>query len=62
MQEVGLGIRLNPFHCSDEDLLAVVDKLVNDNKLSERMDIIGQRVRKANDKKVISDMIEKIIQ
>ena len=60
LQEVGLGLRLNPFHSTDDELLNAVNKLVSDTSLAERMTQIGQRIRQSNDKKVVSDMIETI--
>lgn len=60
IEETGLGLRLNPFHCSDEELLNAVDSLVSDEALATRMTQIGERIRKSEDKKVVSDLIENI--
>ena len=60
IEEVGLGLRLNPFHCSDDQLLNAIDRLVSDEALAERMTEIGERIREADDKKVVSDLIERI--
>ena len=56
--ETGLGIRLNPFHCSEDELLNAVDRLLADEDLSQRMTAIGERIRKSNDMKVVADRIE----
>jgi len=61
IQETGLGLRLNPFYCSEYELLDAVDKLVNDKCLAEKMRSIGVRIRKSDDKKIISDLIEEIV-
>ena len=60
MKETGLGLGLNPFHCTEEQLLNAVDKLVNDRALAKRMEQIGQRIRNSEDKKIVSDLIEKL--
>ncbi|CAG2115015.1 unnamed protein product, partial [Medioppia subpectinata] len=53
LQETGLGLRLNPFHCTEEELLTSIDKLVNDSDLAQRMKSIGDRIRESNDKQFL---------
>ena len=60
VEEVGLGLGMNPFHCTEEQLLNAVDRLVNDLDLAQRMEQIGKRIRNSKDKKIVSDRIEKI--
>ncbi|XP_054152555.1 uncharacterized protein LOC128951331 [Oppia nitens] len=60
LEETGLGLRLNPFNCTDEELLSAVDQLVNDSVLSETMASIGERIRKSNDKEMVAKLIEQI--
>ena len=59
--ETGLGLRLNPFHCSENELLNAVDRLLADKGLAQRMTSIGERITKSNDKKVVADRIESIV-
>ena len=58
--ETGLGLRLNPFHCTEQELVTAVDRLVNDEQLATRMAQIGQRVRSSKDKQIVADKIEKL--
>jgi UDP:flavonoid glycosyltransferase YjiC (YdhE family) len=60
VEETGLGLRLNPFKCTDDELLNAVDRLLADRALTDRMASIGRRIRESDDKKVVSDLIEKI--
>ena len=60
VEELGLGLGLNPFHCTEEQLLNAVDKLVYDQALAQRMEQIGQKIRNSEDKKFVSDLIEKV--
>ena len=59
--ETGLGIRLNPFHCSEDELLSAVDRLLADQSLAQRMTAIGERIRKSNDKEMVANRIEMIV-
>ena len=60
IQEVGLGLRLSPFYCTEDELLSSVDRLVNDFELKERMAAIGERIRSNDDKQQIAERIEKL--
>ncbi|XP_054152612.1 UDP-glucuronosyltransferase 2B7-like, partial [Oppia nitens] len=58
VQESGLGLRCNPFECSDEELVQSVDKLADDSTLADRMRRIGDRIRRSNDREMIVKIIE----
>ena len=60
--ETGLGLRLNPFHCSETELLNAVENLISDECLAKRMSAIGERVRNSKDKKIVSDKIESLLE
>ncbi|XP_054152696.1 NDP-glycosyltransferase YjiC-like [Oppia nitens] len=36
LQDLGLGIRLNTYKCTDEEMLTAIEKLLNDNELNEK--------------------------
>jgi len=61
IKETGLGSRLNPFFCTEEELIDSVDRLVSDEQLAERMRTIGERIRKSDDKIEVSKLIEDIV-
>ena len=56
--ETGLGSRLNPFHCTEDELLSTVRRLVSDRSLAQRMSTIGEWIRKSYDKKTVADLIK----
>ena len=58
VKESGLGLRLNPFDCTEQQLLNAVDRLVGDEGLARRMKAIGQRIRGSDDKNVLSDIMD----
>ncbi|CAG2106216.1 unnamed protein product [Medioppia subpectinata] len=60
IRETGLGLTLNPFFCTEDQLLKTVDTIVNDLSLAEMMALIGERIRSTDDKSVIADIIEDI--
>ena len=60
VKETGVGLRLNPFHCTQQELIETVDKLLADEQLAQRMKQIGERVRASNDKQIVGDLFEKI--
>ena len=59
--EVGLGARLNPFESSEQEFLDTIQRLLNDENLTKRMNEIGKRIRMAeNDKQRLAKRIEMI--
>ena len=62
IQDKGLGVRLDPYLCSESDLLSTVDKIVNDLELRSKYEKISQRIRldKTKEKaaKLVIDLIK----
>jgi UDP:flavonoid glycosyltransferase YjiC (YdhE family) len=55
--EKGYGVRLNPFHCEKDELLRAVDTLLADSELTERMKLIGERIRCARNNERAAELI-----
>ena len=55
--EKGLGVRLNPYHCEKDELLKAVEDILADNKLAERMKLIGKRIRSAKSSERAAELI-----
>ncbi|XP_054154076.1 uncharacterized UDP-glucosyltransferase YdhE-like [Oppia nitens] len=62
VEETGHGLRLNPFKCTDDELLSAVDRLVADDKLTARMQAIGDRIRSSPDISDVSNFVEDLCQ
>lgn len=61
LQEKGLGVRLDPYNCSKEELHQAIETMLNKTDVKERMLAISERMRKpeARNKamKLVSDMV-----
>ncbi|CAG2110689.1 unnamed protein product [Medioppia subpectinata] len=60
--EKGLGLRLDPFFCSQSELFEAIDELLNDSNLSQRCLKISERIRKSESKAKAVKRIEEVIQ
>ncbi|XP_054152864.1 uncharacterized UDP-glucosyltransferase YdhE-like [Oppia nitens] len=62
IHELGLGLRLNPYHCTDGELLAAVDRLATDQGLAARMRMIGETIRmnRQRNGQLAAELIENI--
>jgi UDP:flavonoid glycosyltransferase YjiC (YdhE family) len=61
VREFGFGIRLNPYHCSRQELLEAVEKTINDGDLANKMSRIGERIRSSNSNEKAADLIMKFV-
>ncbi|XP_054152569.1 NDP-glycosyltransferase YjiC-like [Oppia nitens] len=55
VQDLGLGVRLDAYKCTNRELLTAIDTLLNDNILTDRLKQISLRIQS-------DDMIEKTLQ
>jgi UDP:flavonoid glycosyltransferase YjiC (YdhE family) len=64
MQEKGLGIRLDPYNCSKEELHQAIETMLNKNDVKDRMLAASERMRKPETRtkaiKLVSDMVAKL--
>jgi len=59
--EKNFGLRMDPYSCTQEELLNAVDKLLNDESLKERMRRVSERIQNSRSNEKAADLIEKII-
>ncbi|XP_054161696.1 NDP-glycosyltransferase YjiC-like [Oppia nitens] len=57
----GYGIRLNPYECSEQQLLQSIDKLLNDTKLAEKLAKASKRIQTDKQIEKISEIIENLV-
>ena len=60
MQEKGFGIRINPYDFEENELLNGIEKLLNDNDLHKRLEIISKRIRSSNSLSKAAEILENI--
>jgi MGT family glycosyltransferase len=60
MHELGYGVRLATYDCSDEELTDAVDGLLADEALRSDLDVLGERIRDQEGTRVAADLIENV--
>jgi MGT family glycosyltransferase len=60
MHELGYGVRLATYDCSDEELIVAVDGLLADEALRSDLDVLGERIRDQEGTRVAADLIENL--
>ena len=61
IQEKGLGVRVDPYRCSKQELLESIESLLNDKELNDSLKNISNRIRTENSIAKISSLIEKLV-
>jgi len=59
--EKGFGIRLNPYYCSEQELLNSIEKLLNDKELNERLSVASKRMLSSNSIQRAAELIENLV-
>jgi len=59
--EKGFGIRLDPYNCTEEELLKAIEKLLNDKELNERLALASKRMLNSNSLTKASELVEKLV-
>ena len=59
--EKGLGVRINPFKCTKEELLGAIEKIANDNELHKKMKLISERCQKESKSNKIVELVEQVV-
>jgi MGT family glycosyltransferase len=59
VDELGFGVRLDPYRCSREDLIAAIERLLADRALAARLDGIARRLQAEPGTVQAADLIER---
>ncbi|CAG2111007.1 unnamed protein product [Medioppia subpectinata] len=60
LHELGYGIRLDAYKCSDAELLCAINKLLNDNELNAKLSKIATRIQSDDKISQVPGLIEKL--
>ncbi|XP_054161728.1 uncharacterized UDP-glucosyltransferase YojK-like [Oppia nitens] len=60
VEDMGYGIRLNPYECSEQQLLQSIDKILNDKQLIEKCNKIGQRILNEKNNEKFVKLVENV--
>ncbi|CAG2170231.1 unnamed protein product [Oppiella nova] len=61
VQEKGFGIRLNPYECTERELLTAIDSLLNDKDMNERLAVASKRMLSSHSIHRVSEVIESLV-
>jgi UDP:flavonoid glycosyltransferase YjiC (YdhE family) len=61
VHELGFGIRLDAYQCSERELLTAIDRLLSDKALNERLRKVSQRIQSDNSIAKLPEMIAKLV-
>ncbi|KAJ6223919.1 hypothetical protein RDWZM_002464 [Blomia tropicalis] len=59
--EKGFGVRFEPYSFDDDELLAAINRLINDDQLKQRMEKIAKRIADSNSKEKVCIRIEQLV-
>ncbi|WP_093799475.1 glycosyltransferase [Streptomyces sp. Wb2n-11] len=59
MDELGFGVRLDPYRCTDGELTAAIDRLLADTALRERLAATGSEIRGRDGLRTAADAVER---
>ena len=60
VHEKGFGLRMDPYICTEEELLGGIEKLLNDNDLKKRLDQAAKRIAQLNSLAKAAELIENL--
>jgi len=61
LQEKGFGIRLDPYICEENELFESIDRLLNNENLSFKLDQMSKRMQKSKKIEKITELIEGLV-
>ncbi|CAG2118358.1 unnamed protein product [Medioppia subpectinata] len=62
LHDKGFGLRLDAYKCSEEELLAAIETLLNDLLMAERLAKVSRRIQTDNSLAKVSQLIEDFVQ
>ncbi|CAG2114051.1 unnamed protein product [Medioppia subpectinata] len=62
LEDKGFGLRLDAYKCSEEELLAAIESLLNDSAMTERLAEVSRRIQTDNSLAKLPKLIEDFVQ
>ena len=60
--EKGYGARLETYTFTDEEMIATIDRLLNDNEMIQRAQAAAKRIEQSNSKEEVCKRIEELVE
>ncbi|HEY7282694.1 MAG TPA: nucleotide disphospho-sugar-binding domain-containing protein [Actinomycetota bacterium] len=60
VDELGFGVRLDPWTCEPDELAGAIDRLLGDDAAGERLEAVGSRIRSDSGVRRAADLIEQL--
>ncbi|CAG2169519.1 unnamed protein product [Oppiella nova] len=61
VQEMGFGVRLDPFRCSEQQLLDAINSVLNDQTMAQKCKKASMRIQSENSIEKINDIVESLV-
>lgn len=62
IEEMGYGVRLEPYTMTEAELLAAVEKVLGDKEMKTRLEVTARRLQASNSKELAADRIEQVVE
>ncbi|XP_017492770.1 PREDICTED: uncharacterized UDP-glucosyltransferase YdhE-like, partial [Rhagoletis zephyria] len=60
LEEVGLGLRINPYTCEPEEMLSKIEQLLGDEALKQKLKVISQQMQASQSTQQVAQAIVKV--
>jgi len=61
IKELGFGLRLDPYSCTETTLIVTVDSLVDDKLLKRKLGLVADRIQKSDSKTIAAQKVEDML-
>ena len=61
LKETGLGVRIETYTFTDDELINAVETILNDQKMKERLQVAAKRIQASNRHQELVNKVEELI-
>ena len=62
VQEKGFGLRLSAYEFTEAQLIEALDRILNDQKMAERLKVVKRRIASSRSKEVACERVEELVE